>query len=498
MKIQNVDYIISVDLGTSSIRACLVGLSLKITHQVSQIIPLVTNEVGQAEQDSESIIQIAIACIDQILQWTKSHHIHPLALSFSNANGSLVCLDSNFKPIQPALTYLDMRASHQAQVLIETYGKAYFRTSATPVHATYWLPKFLWMRQTEWIPSNCHYFCTIKDLLVKRLTNKFVIDYSNAVATGMVNVESGNWDERLLNIAGINDNQLPEILPTTAVLDITINNSDLIHQTTHPIKIVLGAMDGVLSTLGVGAINPGQVTTTMGSSGACRIAARSPLIEQEQIRIWSYPLDESIWIRGGATNNGGLVTQWLAEIFSEGKFTHQQEYEDLFVQAKKIPLGADGLIFLPYLFGERAPIYNESARGVLFGLHSNHQRGHLIRAGLEGILLAFYSIFELITKDINQLTEIRATGGYVRSELMLQIQADIFGMPINIPSDFEGSVIGAAILAFKALNRVSTYNDLIENINIEKRYMPDENRHQMYQKIYTKFKALYERVQPLF
>ena len=151
--------------------------------------------------------------INQVLQWAADHNIHPQALSFSNANGSLFCLDSKFKPIRPGLTYLDMRASQQAQALIETYGRAHFRSSATPIHATYWPSKFLWMRQTGWISSECRYFCTIKDLLVTRLTGQFTIDYSNAVATGMANVETGNWDEGLLDAIGITINQLPKILP---------------------------------------------------------------------------------------------------------------------------------------------------------------------------------------------------------------------------------------------------------------------------------------------
>jgi gluconokinase len=498
MTFSNEFYIISVDLGTSSIRACLVSNALNITYQVSQPIPLITDEDGQAEQDAESILHIAIDSINQVLQWAADHNIHPQALSFSNANGSLVCLDSKFKPIRPALTYLDMRASQQAQALIETYGRAHFRSSATPIHATYWPSKFLWMRQTGWISSECRYFCTIKDLLVTRLTGQFTIDYSNAVATGMANVETGNWDEGLLDAIGITIDQLPKILPTTSVLEISTRGQVAVHQSAKRIQIVLGAMDGVLSTLGVGAIKPGQVTTTMGSSGACRIATRTPLIDQEDMRIWSYPLDESIWIRGGATNNGGLVTQWLVENFSQGGVSNQDNFQKLFAQAAKIEPGADGLIFLPYLFGERAPIYNEAARGVFFGLHNGHQRGHFVRAGLEGILLAFYSIFELITRDMSYKIEMRATGGYVRSELMLQMQADIFGIPINIPSDFEGSVIGAAILAYKSLGYVKTYDDLLKHIIIAKQYCPDEQKHLRYQGIFTRFKALYQQLQPLF
>jgi gluconokinase len=393
---------------------------------------------------------------------------------------------------------MDLRSGEDSDNLLTIYGRAFFNRTATPIHASYWLPKLLWMNRTGYIDQQCQYYCSIKDLLVYRLTGQFVMDYSNAVATGMCDVTTGDWDPQLMEVAGIAKTQLPPIQPTTTVLKPGSSLPEEFLDFPRNFSIVLGAMDGVLSSLGTGAIKPGQVTTAIGSSGACRIAARSPLTAQESYGVWSYPLDDEIWFRGGAINNGGLVTQWLAETFSEELSAGQDGYEDLFTQAASVQPGADGLIFLPYLYGERAPIYDEHARGVFFGIGPGHTRGHLARAGIEGILFALYSTFKELQKWSKIDPDIWCTGGYIQSDLMLQIQADIFGKPINVPHTPEGSTLGAAMLAFKALKIIESYAELTDLFLPKHIITPNHAAHHIYQDKYPIFIDLYQRLKPLF
>jgi len=490
--------IIAVDLGTSSVRAALIDKHLRIIKQSSKPVSLDTGAGGKAEQNTHHIIDAAVACITDIQNWSDLAGHAVEGLSFSNASASLVSLDNDYSPIRPALTYADLRSSRESNLLIATYGSAFFRHTAAPIHASYWLPKFLWLKNKGLIDSKNRYFCMIKDLFIYHLTGRFVTDSSNAAATGMCNAETGTWDQKMLEIAGIKGEQLPKIHPTTAVLVHDNLNSPLQGVLPRNCKIVLGAMDGVLSSLGAGAFQPGQITTTIGSSGACRIASHSPLLDRSAAKIWSYPLDEDIWIRGGAMNNGGLVTQWLSETFSSAEVSEAERFHSLFDLAREIEPGADGLVFLPYLFGERAPIYDERARGVYFGLHSGHQRAHLVRAGLEGILFAMYSIFELLQTGEYDIEEIRASGGYLKSELMLQIQADIFGKPIKIPACHEGSLVGAALLAQKALGKIDSYYQMMPTIEISRQIKPELSNTKKYQDIYPRFKALYSHLKPLF
>ena len=491
-------HIITVDLGTSSVRVALVTPSLEIEKLIQTPVALMTNVGGMAEQDANEIITVALTCIGEIIRFSQENRPAQLAICFSNAMASLVCLDSTFQPIQPALTYMDLRCSGESEALLTTYGKIFFLRTATPMHASYWLPKFIWLNKTGILKQNCRYFCTIKDLLVYRLTGQFVTDYANAVSTGMCDVTTGDWDKQLLEIARISKNQLPEIRPTTAILELASNPLTLESIFPQNYPIILGAMDGVLSSLGAGAFKPGQVTTAIGSSGACRIASRSPLTTPEFYGVWSYPLDDKIWFCGGAMNNGGLVTQWLAETFSNDQKADQDGYEDLFAQAASVNQGADELIFLPYLYGERAPIYDEHARGVFFGVTPLHTRGHFVRAGLEGILFAMYSIFKTLQKAAPSDQDIWGTGGYVKSDLMLQIQADIFGRPIHVRHTSEGSTIGAAMLALKALEQIESYEDIIDQIQNKRTINPNHTAHHTYQKIFPLFLDLYKRLEPLF
>lgn len=491
------DFLISMDLGTGSVRVALIGFDLQIRHQVQTAVQLQTDNSGGVVQDAEAIIAAGMDGLRAVLRWAAEQSISPQAIAFSNASASLVCLDAAFRPLAPALTYLDLRSHPQVEQLQKVYGWEPFRFSGAPLHASYWLPKFLWLAESAPNLRQAAYFCTIKDLFVYRLTGQFVTDAANAGADGVCDVRTQDWDRGLLGLAGIRVEQLPRVAPATTVLDLGPISSEFGLDGFSDLKVVLGAMDGLLSSLGAGAFRPGQVTTTVGSSGACRVAAQLPLIGEGPLRTWSYPLDEALWIRGGAMNNGGLVTRWLVEtFFGEGR-SDDAAYLAFFKAAAKAEPGADGLLFLPYLYGERAPIYDENARGVYFGLTVAHGKPHFARAGLEGILFALYSIFEMVRGD-EAVSAIRATGGYLRSDLMLQLQADIFGLPIATPENLEGSVVGAAMLGMKALGVIGDYAELDGLLPVSKTFEPDRKNHRLYQQRYPKFRALYRALGPLF
>ncbi len=492
---KNSSCVISVDMGTGSVRACLVDETLKILQKSQKPLTLQTDSTGKAEQDAEAVVNASLACISEGLVWAENASIVVEAISFSNAVSSLVPLNENYYPIGPVFTYADVRSHNEADKLKEIYSCQAFKHTACPVHASYWLSKFQWLKSNYPNLFESRYFCTLKDLLIFRLSGEFVTDYSNAVATGMCDVQTGDWDDELLKIADISREQLPKIFPTSSVIQAKGTfSSELLKN----ISIVLGATDGVLSSLGAGAFNSGQVTTMIGSSGACRIAADSPLISDEENVIWSYPLDDGIWIRGGAMNSGGLVTQWAAKNFYPDQDKDIDNSLRIMLEcASKINPGADGLTFLPYLFGERAPIWNEHARGVFFGIHNMHQTGHFARATVEGVLCALYSIFNIIRAEYAGEIEIRASGGYLQSELMLQIQADMFGHPVGVTADLEGSSIGAAALAYKAIGKYISYSVVGNCIPIVKTYQPNVGNYSIYQEQIKRFKSIYTQLKPL-
>lgn len=493
----NKDCVVSIDLGTSSVRACLVNPSLDVIFEAKETLELFTDFGGKAEQNPNEVIASALSVIKQASTHANERQLSILALSFSNTVSSLVQLDNDYQPLGNFLTYADIRPSREVEHLRHHYQSDFFKNSAVPLHASYWLPKILWCKANGLITRSTRYFCTIKDVIIHLLTGQFVTDYSNAVATGITDVSTSDWNPKYLDLIDLSKSRLPEILPTT--MQLKLKNAIAKHLgLSQDVVVVLGATDGVLSSLGAGAVNPGQVTTMIGSSGACRVASDAPLLMEEN-RTWSYPLADGIWIRGGAMNSGGMVIDWMARtFFPEENAPNEKKFTELLKEIGGIPAGSDGLIFLPYLFGERAPIWDEKARGVYFGIHASHQRGHFARASIEGIIYALFSIFEIIRPDKSQNIEVRATGGYAQSMGLVQIQADIFGLPINIPVNHEGSIIGAAVLAYKSINVFNSINDVNKKIQILSCVAPNDENVSLYQTGYEKFRTLYQTLKPLY
>ena len=491
----NPSTVITLDMGTSSVRACLVDESLKILYQRSISVNLNSELDGRAEQDVEEIINASLTCLADVSGWAADNSISPAGLCFSNAVGSLVVLDEHDNPVGPALTWADTRSANEADNLKNRLGKELYTLTACPMNASYWLPKLQWLKNTGCMTSTTARYCTLKDLLVLRLTGQFVTDISNAAATGLRNAISGEWDDLALREAGVIPKQLPRILDTTAVLTLKQNEFVTKASLDEKMPVILGATDGVLSSLGAGAFEQGQVTSMIGTSGACRVAASQPDLSDPHQRLWSYPLTDKIWIRGGAMTNGGLVTQWFAENFFKEE---SDPLAGMLNEAAKVESGARGVIFLPYLYGERSPIYDEHARGVFFGIHGSHTRAHLARAAMEGIIFAMTTIFELLRDSVGHVKEVRATGGYVRSPLSLQIQADIFNFPVSVPENYEGSSIGAAALAFLALDRFDDLSPVRDAIKIDRVVEPNQDNQKIYADQLMRFKEIYKRIAPLF
>lgn len=491
------NYVISVDLGTSSVRACLVNSNLSILFQAQEFLDFITDIQGKAEQVPDQVLDVSMRTISQAADYAREHDCAIQAICFSNAVSSLVQLNADFIPLGDFLTYADLRSYKEVENLRDRYQPDFFKKSAVPLHASYWLPKILWLKNNGLRDNSTQYFCTIKDLLVHRLTGRFVTDQSNAVATGICDAKTIEWYPAFLEILGLNSVNFPKIYPTTEKFEI-LSEIKATLGLPEGTELILGATDGVLSSLGAGAVNPGQVTTMIGSSGACRIASDSPLMKEDNL-TWSYPLADGIWIRGGAMNSGGLVSNWFLENFyKELDADLPAKIQKGLEEIQSIPAGSDGLIFLPYIFGERAPIWDEKARGVFFGIHAKHGRSHFARAVFEGIIFSLFSIFEIIQTGNSNDVEIRATGGYTRSEEFLQIQADVFGKQICVPEDHEGSAIGVAVLAFFALGTFDSLQTAAELIGIKKIIEPNQGNRTPYQNAYQRFKGLYTALKPEF
>jgi gluconokinase len=300
-----------------------------------------------------------------------------------------------------------------------------------------------------------------------------------ASGTGLMNIECLCWNNKILDFVGISRNKLSTVVsPIHSAKSLSKN-----------LTLIIGGGDGALANLGTGAMKKGRMSLTIGTSGAVRLPIDKPYIDAK-MRTQCYHLVDNQYLTLGAVNNGAIILQWLKEAILQ---THES-FDELISQALNAPAGSNGLIFVPYLLGERAPIWDASAQGTLLGITINHTKSHLVRATLEGILFGLLSITEILLPDTKERENIiiMASGGFTKNDVWLQIAADIFQMKVAVSQKIEGSAWGAVLIGFMALGIESNQHDIEEIF-----FYPNKDNQLVYQENFRKFNKVYEALKDL-
>jgi gluconokinase len=385
------------------------------------------------------------------------------------------------------MTWADTRAEAIAQQIRDSAdGEWIYRTSGTPVHPMSPVCKLMWLKQHNLVLfSKAHKFISIKEYIWYKLFNVFQVDYSIASGNGMFDIIKLDWSGEILRFAGINANQLSETVNTTYQRSgIKPAVSGLLGiPTTTPIMI--GGSDGCLANLGSLAIAPGIAALTIGTSGAVRVVGTKPIYNFASM-TFNYLLDDQIFISGGAVNNGGIAVNWLLSSFLDKTGIDGKDYEELFDTIDSIPAGSDGLIFLPYLYGERAPLWDAKASGAFLNIKPIHTQAHFLRAGLEGVCFALNDVLQTLETSV-KITQLNVSGGFVSSQAWMQLLPDITGKKLVMLQLEDASAIGAAYLALRELY---PDNDLAAPTDFSV-MEPNPANHQLYAKTFPIFKKLY-------
>ncbi|MDQ0198029.1 gluconokinase [Neobacillus ginsengisoli] len=485
----NSNYVIGVDIGTTSTKSVLFSTDGSVIASHGIEYPLFSPTPATAEQDPEEIFLAVINTIKAVVQKSNVKPSKILCVSFSSAMHSVIAVDESGKPLTRCITWADNRSSKWAEkILNELNGHEIYLRTGTPIHPMSPLSKLLWLKEEQPdIFNRTFKFISIKEYVFYKLFEKYVIDYSVASATGMFNLTSLQWDEEALQVAGVTIDKLSEPVATTFSLNGMGESYAADMMLPKSIPFVVGASDGVLSNLGVNAIEPGVVAVTIGTSGAIRTVTDRPVTDPKG-RIFCYCLTENHWVIGGPVNNGGMIFRWVRDQLGSAevetaKRLGKDSYEVLTEIAGLVKPGSDGLLFHPYLAGERAPIWDANARGSFFGLGLHHKKEHLIRAVLEGVILNLYTVLLALEELIGEPKSIQATGGFARSELWRQMMADIFNQEVNIPESFESSCLGAAILGLYSLGEISSLNVVSEMVGATNHHEPNPENVQIYQEL---------------
>lgn len=490
---------LGIDIGTTSTKGLLCQINGHAIKKFNQPYPLKQSTAGMAEEDPELILTAVSTCLRAALQIVQQQHLKLAGLSFSSANQSLIALDKKRQPLTNLITWADTRAAPAAAALRKSsFADQLYQRTGTPLHPMSLLAKLIWLKKNQpTIFKRSAYFCGIKEYVLWRLFGQWQMDVSVASGTGLFNLQQQQWDPKILEIAAITENQLPPLVDSYHTFSGM--NPDWAIKINWPqaTPVVQGAFDGALANLGVNALNADTAALSIGTSAAIRILSDHPALDP-QARLFCYAVSKKQWVIGGPVNNGGIVLRWaLEKLFDHEKQAFEQAHQDPYQQLLKIiqtvPIGAAGLLFFPYLNGERAPLWNADVRASFVGLNQLHGRPEMTRAVVEGIIFNLRSVWEIVSQTLGQPQHLILSGGFAKSVFLRQLIADIFNCPVQVPEQIEASCLGAVLIGMKALGLT---NDLSKSAAAMSgtviTYQPNSANALHYSELF----AIYQRLQP--
>lgn len=476
------EYVLALDIGTTSTKAVIFKCDGKLVAEAERMITSHYPKSGWVEQDPAEIERSSVGAIRDVMEKASIQPTDLVTIGFSTAMHSLICMGANDEPLSRAMIWADGRSKEQAQELKQTIGHDIYAKTGLPNHPMSPLSKLLWMKATDFKPYHeASYFMSIKEYIIQKWFDRRLIDYAMASATGLFNMHTFTWDDEALLLAGIDEKQLSEITGPTKVLPEINEQIATEMGISSKTPFVIGSADGQLANLGSGAISPGEVAISAGTSGAIRQMIQGFEVSDNQ-ETFCYAFTKDLSIVGGATNNGGIALQWLKDLIS-----YEGSFDAFTAEAACVEPGAEGLLFFPYINGERAPLWNQDAKGNFFGLSITHQKEHLVRAVLEGITYNLYHIGKALELQAGEPEKIYVNGGLAQSELWVQMLADVFGKDVYVSESHHSAAWGAAWTALVAIEKVDSFESIKQNIPIEAVITPNAQAHATYQKNFQRY-----------
>ena len=489
---------LGIDVGTGGSRAVLINADGEVIASATvEHKAFASPEIGWAEQNPEDWWKASSEAIRQIL---KNEHIKAEEIGAIGLSGQMhgaVFLDENDKVLRPSIIWCDQRTDKQCRDLTNKIGaKKLIELVSNPALPNFTLTKMLWVRENE--PEIWNKTRTVllpKDYLRFCLTGDKATDVSDASGTLLLDVQNRKWSIELLAAVEMSENLLPTVYESAEITGTISAKCAAETGLKEGTKVVAGAGDNAAGAIGMGIVKTGAVSATIGTSGVVFAVTDKPSIDlRGRIHTFCHAVPHR-WHVTGVTQAAGLSFRWFRD-----NFAANESYDDLVEGAKKIPVGADGLIWTPYLMGERTPHVDSSVRASLIGLTASHTKAHVVRAILEGVAFSLRDAIEIFKQLNIPIENIRLGGGGATSPLWRQIQADVYGQKVEIVATEEGAAYGAALLAGVGGGAWKTIEEACEKtIHVAEEIFPNEKsvgilnrQYKAFQKVYSSLESVME------
>ena len=444
-------YVLGIDVGTGGTRAVIMNESGRIIASATEEhAPFSSPQIGWAEQHPEDWWRAAKIAIRKSLEIGSLRGEEISCVGFSGQMHGAVMLDSSDEPVRPALIWCDVRTEKQCDEINERIGTGkLIQLTCNPALANFTLTKLVWTRENEpetW--ARVRSVMLPKDYVRLKLTGERATDLADASGTLLLDVANRKWSAEVLHAVEMDQSILPQLFESPEICGTISAAGAEATGLKSGTPVVAGAGDQAAGAVGMGIASPGAVSATIGTSGVVFAATDRPALDPKgRLHTFCHAIPGR-WHVMGVTQAAGLSLRWFRDCFgAKSSEKNSDPYNLLTAEAATVPPGAEGLLWAPYLMGERTPHLDPNARAVLVGLSASHTRAHIVRAILEGVTFSLRDTFTIFREMNVPVNRIRLGGGGARSALWRQIQADIYGREVEIVEAEEGAAYGAAMLA---------------------------------------------------
>jgi xylulokinase len=484
-------YLMGIDIGTSNVKIIIISSDGKLVASETSSYPLSSPRQGWSEQNPVDWWNSTKEAIKLILEKKDIKINNIKGVSLSGQMHSLVMLDQNKEVIRPAILWNDTRTTKQCDEILKIVGglSNLIKLVSNPALEGFTAPKLLWVRENE--PENykkIRHIMLPKDYIRFKLTGEIKSEVSDNAGTLLFDVKQKSWSKQILELLNISIDILPEILYSTDIAGYITKETKKMTGLKEGIPVISGGADNACGAVGSGIIKEGRVMFSIGTSGVVLAQSEQPLPDKKgRIHLFNHAYPDKYYMMGVMLSAAGSFN-WLKEKMYDDKYSIKKLNEF----AKGSDPGSEGIIFLPYLNGERTPHADSNARGVYFGLSNKHDIKHIVRSTMEGVVFGLKDSFRLIkSKGIN-IGQIRIIGGGAKSNLWCQILADSIEKEVSLINIEEGPAFGAALIAGVGTKVFASFEKAEERfIKIKKTITPNQNNFTIYRNNYERYRSLY-------
>lgn len=488
-------YVIGVDLGTSAVKILLVNETGEVVQEISKDYALIQERTGYSEQDPKAWVDQTVAGLSDLLQGFQGDTEDIEGISFSGQMHGLVLLDENNEVLRNAILWNDTRTSAQCRQIYDVIGEERLLSiTKNPALEGFTLPKLLWMKEHEpEIYEKAKTFVLPKDYLRYKLTGKLHMDYSDAAGTLLLDIGEKVWSKEICDLLGIDPALCPPLVGSyekTGSISPEIAESTGLSTST---QVFAGGADNACGAIGSGILEEGKTLCSIGTSGVVlSYESGNDKDFEGKVHYFNHGAPEAYYTMG-VTLAAGYSLSWFRNVFAK-----DESFEELVKEAGTVPPGSNGLLFTPYVAGERTPHADAAIRASFIGMDSSHERKDFVRAVMEGITFSINESLAIFRGSGKQIETIVSTGGGTKNEDWLQMQADIFNARIVKLSSEQGPGMGAAMLAAYGCGWFDSLKECADEfLKVEKEFIPNADNAEMYKELFNLYQEVYGQTKML-